>query len=173
MGPHLMSAQSAVDLLAQLRASGVEPCVGGGWAVDALLGRQTRDHSDLDLWARATDVQQLFAAFAPRGLDRVFPWPGDRPWNFVLHDGGILRVDLHFYGELRDGSWHYGSAVGGERFPAAALEARGEIAGVAVRCEAPEWSVRWHTGYPPRPVDRHDVPLLCDRFTIEVPEPYR
>lgn len=44
------------------------------------------------------------------------------------------------------------------------------VAGVAVRCESAEWAVRWHTGYPARAVDRHDVTLLCRRFGIAVPE---
>jgi lincosamide nucleotidyltransferase A/C/D/E len=173
MGPHLMSADSAGRLLAVARDHGLDVRVGGGWAVDALLGTQTRDHSDLDLWVRATDVEPLFAGLASCGVDRVYPWPGDRPWNFVLHDGGRLRVDLHFYESLPDGSWHYGSASSGERFPGAALAGRGDIGGVAVQCDAPEWSVRWHTGYPPRHVDRHDVSLLCERFAIELPEQFR
>jgi lincosamide nucleotidyltransferase A/C/D/E len=173
MGSHLMSAESATRLLAVLGDRGVDPSVGGGWAVDALLGEQTREHSDLDLWIRATDAEPLFTAFASIGLDRVFPWPGDRPWNFVLHDGGTLRVDLHFYEVLADGDWHYGGAAGGERFPSVALDGGGVIGGVDVRCDAPEWSIRWHTGYDPRSVDRHDVPLLCDRFGIALPEEYR
>jgi lincosamide nucleotidyltransferase A/C/D/E len=51
----------------------------------------------------------------------------------------------------------------GYTFPAAALEGRGLIAGTQVRCEAPEWAVRWRTGYAIRDVDCHDVfPALYD-----------
>jgi lincosamide nucleotidyltransferase A/C/D/E len=165
-----MTAESALGLLHSALAEDVDVCVGGGWAVDALLGRQTREHSDLDLWVRACDAHPLFVALARRGVDRVFPWPGDRPWNFVLHDGEALRVDLHFYEPLVDGGWHYGSSAADESWPAAALEGRGTIAGTDVRCEAAEWSVRWHSGYPLRDVDRHDVRLLCERFGLELPE---
>jgi lincosamide nucleotidyltransferase A/C/D/E len=82
-------------------------------------------------------------------------------------------VDLHFYELLADGGWHYGSATAGEHFPAVALDGRGVIGGVGVRCDAPQWSIRWHTGYDLRPVDRHDVPLLCERFGVALPEEYR
>ena len=137
-----------------------------------MLGEQTREHSDLDVWAPADHLERLFVALAAGGVDRVFPWPGDRPWNFVLHDGGRLRVDLHLYERLPDGSLHFGSAVDGVTFPAEALVGQGLIAGTVVRCEAAEWAVRWHTGYPTRDVDRHDVSLLCERFGIDRPEAF-
>jgi lincosamide nucleotidyltransferase A/C/D/E len=169
---HHMPADSAVRILQRLADGGVGACLGGGWAVDALLGQQTREHSDLDLWIAATDADGLFSVLADLGIDRIYPWPGDRPWNFVLHDGGRLRLDLHFYERLDDGACHYGSVLGNQRFPADALTGRGRIAGVAVRCEEPAWSVRWHTGYPVRTVDRHDVPMLCERFGLALPEEY-
>src|SRR5687767_3676578 len=82
------------------------------------------------------------------GVDRIFPWPGDRPWNFVLHDGRRHRVDLHLYEDREDGQIHYGSALAGDVFPAAALDGCGKIGAQSVRCESPEWALRWHTGYP-------------------------
>lgn len=170
MSQYSMSAQDVVALLEQLAAHEVDLCLAGGWGVDALLREQTREHSDLDLWAPAAHVERMFAAFAKVGVDRVFPWPGDRPWNFVLHDGVRLRVDLHLYEKLTDGTLHYGSVVDGYVFPADALAGQGSVAGVDVRCEAAEWAVRWHTGYPARAVDRHDVPLLCQRFGVALPE---
>ncbi|GAA0810486.1 aminoglycoside nucleotidyltransferase [Spirilliplanes yamanashiensis] len=164
-----MAAGDAAALLDTLERHDADVCVGGGWGVDALLGEQTRDHADLDIWVPAAHLERLFRAFAPLGLDRVLPWPGDRPWNFVLHDGSSSRVDLHLYETLPDGTLHYGSAVDGLTFPAEALQGRGTLAGRPVRCEAAEWAVRWHTGYPARDADRHDVPLLCARFGIALP----
>lgn len=164
-----MTAEDVVALHDGLTEHEVEACLGGGWGVDALLEEQTREHSDLDLWLPAAQLAHLFLAFVERGVDRIFPWPGDRPWNFVFHDRVRLRIDLHLYEVLPNGSIHYGSVIDGIAFPAEALSGRGTIAGKAVRCESPEWAVRWHTGYPPRAVDRHDVRLLCERFGIDVP----
>jgi lincosamide nucleotidyltransferase A/C/D/E len=169
---YVMTAGEAAILLEGLSANDVDVCVGGGWGVDALLKEQTREHADLDLWAPATHLERLFVVFAERGVDRIFPWPGDRPWNFVLHDGVRLRVDLHLYEPIPGGSLHYGSVLDGVTFPVQALAGQGLIAGTAVRCEAPEWAVRWHTGYPPRDVDRHDVQWLCRRFGIPLPQTF-
>jgi lincosamide nucleotidyltransferase A/C/D/E len=169
MTRYLMPSADAVALLGGLQDHGVDVCLSGGWGVDALLGEQTREHADLDLWAPAAQVPQLFVSLVAQGVDRIFPWPGDRPWNFVLHDGASLRVDLHLYEKLDDDTVHFGSVTDGVTFPTAALGGRGRIDGTPVRCEAPEWAVRWHTGYPPRDVDRHDVPLLCARFGVPLP----
>jgi lincosamide nucleotidyltransferase A/C/D/E len=73
---------------------------------------------------------------------------------------------------LPDGSLHYGPVVGGDTFPGQALGGEGTIAGVTVRCEAPDWAVRWHTGYPPRPTDHHDIARLCGRFGVPVPDAF-
>ncbi len=168
-----MTAESAVNVLDRLADHGVEACVGGGWAVDALPGQQTREHSDLDLWVAAPDLEPLIVTFADCGLDRTGPWPGDRPWNFVVHNGAHLRVDLHLYEPLTPDTWYYGSVTDGEAFPTSALRGRGAIAGAPVRCESPEWAVRWHNGYPVRAVDRHDIPLLCQKFGFDIPNLYR
>lgn len=173
MSRHVMPAADAAALLRALRDGGVDACVGGGWAVDALLGQQTREHSDLDIWLAATDLHDLFRIVAERAVDRIYPWPGDRPWNFVLHDGAARRIDLHLYEVLRDGTLQYGSVLKPFVMPAEALSGAGEIDGVPVRCEAPSWAVSFHTGYPPRPSDHHDVRLLCRRFQVELPPAYR
>lgn len=166
---HLMSAADAVEILAALARSGVDVRLGGGWCVDALVGRQTRPHADLDLWLPALGFEHAVAVFAEIGVDRLYPWGGDRPWNFVLHDGGLRRVDLHIFEVGRGGSLHYGGFESGTLIPAEALGGTGRIGDREVRCEAPEWSLRWHTGYPPRPQDDHDVAVLRDRFGLAVP----
>lgn len=172
--PHLMTAATAVHIVQTLQQQNVGVTVGGGWAVDALLGQQTRDHEDLDLWLTAADLDPLIPAFVGLGIDRLLPWGGDRPWNFVLHDGGHLRVDLHLYEPLPDGLLHYGSVTTKATvFPAAALAGHGTIAAVPVTCDSPSWALTCHTGYPPRPVDHHDVTLLCARFQLELPTAYR
>ncbi|XVV10685.1 nucleotidyltransferase domain-containing protein [Actinoplanes sp. CA-131856] len=169
MDHYAMSAEDAVRLLDSVEAAGVDVCLSGGWAVDALLGEQTREHTDLDLFLPATDLAKLVTALGDHGIDRLAPRPDTRPWNFVLNDGARLQVDLHLYEPLPNGALHYGPATENFSFPAEALTGEGEITGRRVRCETPEWSVRWHTGYPPRPADHHDVPLLCQRFGLPLP----
>jgi len=44
-----MPAASLVDLLQLFESAGIEVWLDGGWAVDALLGEQTRPHKDVDI----------------------------------------------------------------------------------------------------------------------------
>ncbi|HKE67879.1 MAG TPA: hypothetical protein VKB55_01410 [Nocardioidaceae bacterium] len=173
MTEYAMPPESARTLLTALDAHGVAVCVGGGWAVDALVGRPTRRHADLDVWVDAADTEGLFAAFVDEGVDRIHPWPGDRPWNFVLHDGHTRRVDLHLYETLGDGRLHYGSVQASFIFTSDDVSGAGEIAGLPVRCERPEFALRNHTGYEVRDVDRHDVAVLCEHFGLRPPPDYR
>ena len=170
---HTMPPAVAAEILRALQKKHVEVYVGGGWAVDALLQRNTREHDDLDLWLPIGSAEGCFAVMAEIGLDRIFPWPGDRPWNFVLHDGGARRVDLHFFERLSDGRVHYGSVREGEVLPSEAFAGTGSITDLVVRCESPAWAVKFHEGYPPRPKDRHDVTLLCELFGIDIPSTLR
>jgi lincosamide nucleotidyltransferase A/C/D/E len=168
-----MDSMNALRIVSSLRRAGVEATVGGGWAIDALVGRQTRPHSDLDLWVAAEDLEALTKTFVDLGLDRLFPWGNDRPWNFVVHDGGERRVDLHFYEHLSGGQVHYGSVRGGDVFDLAYLRGHGTIDEADVVCESPEWALRCHTGYPPRSVDRDDVKNLCAQFDLPLPDAFR
>lgn len=164
-----MTSASAERILLSLTAAGVRPAVGGGWAIDALLGRQTREHGDLDLWLPAEDLEPLLPVAADLGIDRLLPWGGDRPWVVVLHDGGELRVDLHMYEPLGDGFLHYGSVLSGHRIPEDALQGRGHIGGLQVTCDSPEWALQCKSGHTPREVDLADIPLLCEAFGLEKP----
>jgi lincosamide nucleotidyltransferase A/C/D/E len=172
MSDDLMPPEAALRLLGALQENGVSACVGGGWGVDALVGEQTREHSDLDLWVAASELEHLIVVFVEHGVDRILPWGGDRPWNFVLHDGVSRRVDLHLYEPLGEGRLHYGSVAAPFVFSVDDLGAQGEIDGTPVRCERPEFALSNHSGYPPREVDGHDMALLCQRFALAVPPGY-
>jgi lincosamide nucleotidyltransferase A/C/D/E len=46
---HETSLTNVVDLLRLFQAADLEVWLDGGWAVDAVLGEQTRAHRDLDI----------------------------------------------------------------------------------------------------------------------------
>lgn len=167
MAERSMDARTVVELLRFLEEHSFEIYVDGGWAVDALLGGETRAHEDLDIAMPHSQVPLLRSLLGGRGFAeeaRKDSWE----CNFVLADEQGSRLDVHSY-TLDDA----GRNIFGVPYIREHLTGRGSIDGYAVRCIAPEWLVKFHTGYRIDENDRHDVRLLCERFGIELPDEYR
>jgi lincosamide nucleotidyltransferase A/C/D/E len=161
-----VTGKDVVDLVVFLEEHGVELYIDGGWAVDAVLGAQTRTHDDLDIALPHAQVPQARALLVARGFcerHRKDSWE----CNFVLSDALGRDLDVHSY--TLDAR---GLNVGGVPYRAEQLTGRGVIGSHPVRCVSPEWLVRFHTGYEPDENDWHDVKLLCERFQIPVPDEY-
>ena len=158
-----MDAQDVIELLEFLEESELEIYVDGGWAVDALLGQQTRNHDDLDVAIPHAQVPLLRRLMATRGFHEQ---PGPDSWecNFVLADAGDRRLDVHAY--TLDAA---GKNLGGVPYAAEHLSGTGVIAKRPVRCIDPAWLVKFHTGYKVDEKDRQDVRLLCERFGFPLP----
>ncbi len=71
-----MTAEDVIDLLAALDAGGLAYWVDGGWGLDALLGRQTRTHRDLDLGVRLDDVPRIETLLPQFRHESEEEWPG-------------------------------------------------------------------------------------------------
>jgi lincosamide nucleotidyltransferase A/C/D/E len=54
-----MTLEDVVEVLTALDAGGIDYWVDGGWGIDALLARQTREHHDLDLGVGLDDVPKI------------------------------------------------------------------------------------------------------------------
>jgi lincosamide nucleotidyltransferase A/C/D/E len=162
-----MDARGAAELVRFLEGHSLEIYVDGGWAVDALLGVETRGHDDLDIALPHAQVPRLRELLSDRGFREQ---AREDSWecNFVLADEHGSRVDVHSYTLDDEGRNFFGVPYMSQH-----LTGRGSIDVYPVRCIAPEWLVKFHTGYEIDENDRHDVRLLCERFGIELPEEYR
>jgi lincosamide nucleotidyltransferase A/C/D/E len=169
-----MQLNDVLELLDLADSVGIELWVDGGWGVDAVLGRQTRPHSDLDIVIERRHEPSFAVALRERGF---LPVERDdtSSWNYVLGDDLGREVDFHVIERLPDGDWAYGPAEGPVDMvvPAAALTGHGRIRDRTVRCHTPQAQVRFHTGYPVDAEDWADVSALCEQFGIPVPEDYR
>ena len=131
-----MDAARVLDLLADLEALGIQLWLDGGWAVDALLGEQTRPHDDLDLVSRLEDSAQIEKALGARGYVQA---GGGLPHSFELVDAEGHQVDVHPAAFNPDGDGVYQMVGGGEWiFPASGFGGVGRILGRAVPCLTPE-----------------------------------
>jgi lincosamide nucleotidyltransferase A/C/D/E len=163
----IMTAHDAVELYDLLERNGVTTWVDGGWSVDALLGKQTRPHIDLDIAIRHRDVPKLRALLEARGYKNV-PRDDTRDCNFVLGDDQGHQIDAHSFELDKNGHNTFGIA-----YEAAHFGGEGIIDGRKVKCINPKTLVEFHTGYPLDDDDHHDVLALCEKFGIELPEEHK
>jgi lincosamide nucleotidyltransferase A/C/D/E len=163
-----MTPGALVDLLQLFESAGIEVWLDGGWAVDALLGTQTRPHQDVDIILRVADLPRLREILGSRGFTIR---PGGTESNFVLADDSGLEVDVHAIAFDRDGNGVYRMENGSDWiFPAAGFSGRGLVQDVAVRCLSAEAQVLCHAhGYVPTEKDLQDMELLHARFGVELP----
>ena len=160
--------QTEVVALYQLLADhGIEVWLDGGWGIDALIGEQTRPHTDLDIAVRHDDVAELRQLLMARGYEPV-ERADTQPWMFGLGDEHGQEVDVHSFTFDEHGENIYGVA-----YPAESLTGTGSLGSQTVRCIAADWAVKFHTAYAPRAVDRHDLKLLHERLGVDVPDQYK
>jgi lincosamide nucleotidyltransferase A/C/D/E len=150
---HDMSAEDVVAILDAVEAAGLTVWVDGGWAIDAVAGRQTRAHDDLDLVAPLAEIPELERQLAALGYERA---GGAPPTSFESVDALGRQVDVHPVAEdgayaLREGGvWHY---------PVDGFAGQGTIGGRVVRCLTAEAQVVCRSGYDPVDPAKHERDL--------------
>ena len=153
-----MLLEDVLAVTSALRGAGIAHWVGGGWGVDALVGRQTRAHRDLDLAVDASRLDAAVALLATLGYHPETDW---LPVRLELAADGERWVDLHpvvFDGEGNGRQ----EGLGGTYFayPATDLVV-GRIDEHPLPCLSAARQQVFHSGYAPRPVDVHDLALLA------------
>jgi lincosamide nucleotidyltransferase A/C/D/E len=166
----VVNIDDVLELLHTFEYGGVRCWLDGGWGVDALLGRQTRDHADLDLALDAAHLATAERLLTARGFTIQRNW---LPTALALRDAEGREgreVDLHPLettadsgGDqiLEDGArYHYGPPV------------LGRIGGRTVPCCSAEQQAEMHLGYAPRDKDQVDMTLLASELGVALPPPY-
>jgi lincosamide nucleotidyltransferase A/C/D/E len=131
--------------------------IGGGWGVDALAGRQTRAHRDLDLLIVAAKEDTALTALAGLGYAVETDW---RPVRVEVGAPGRGWVDLHPVVFDAEGNGVQAGLDGARFSYPRDCFTTGRIGERTVPCLTVECQLRLHQGYAPRPVDLADLEVL-------------
>ncbi len=143
-----MSGESVLAIVDALQAADVRCGISGGWGVDALAGKCTRTHRDLDLIIEAHDTQRAVEVLGQLGYWEWYRVDSDVPLysRVVLHDHELAgrAVDLH---PLAPSSMQTEFTTG-------------TIKGREVSCMSLDLQLKTHSNYRKRARDRADIAVL-------------
>jgi lincosamide nucleotidyltransferase A/C/D/E len=163
-----VDARGVTELLDLLRHAEVLAWVDGGWGVDALLGEQSRPHSDLDLVVGRPELEVVHDLLWALRFEVSRDW---LPNAIAYVDLAGRQVDLHPVDPTPDGGGDQIQLDGQSRWHCSAPVA-GVIGGRPVLCCPVEDQVACHLGYPPRDTDFEDMRRLGERFGLRLPPPF-
>ncbi len=165
-----MLASQVLQILQIFKNIQAQTWIVGGWGVDALIGKQTRRHNDVDIAFDAQDEEKIIQTFYQLGYSIV---EDARPTRFVLKKTDGTEIDMHPI-VFDDSGVGKQLVPGGEPFlyPKDAF-AQGIIDGQKVPCLTVNQQVVFHAGYVPLAKDRHNINVLHEHFAIKIPDAYK
>ena len=166
-----MEKKDVIDLYNKLENLNIKIWIDGGWGVDALRGKQTRFHKDLDITIQQKDIAVFGRILEELGYNEI-KLDIALPHNFVLADEYSNEIDVHVIILNDKGDGIYGPVENGEVYPAASLTGKGKLDNLEVRCISPEYVVKFHSGYDLKEKDLNDVLAICKEFDLEIPNEY-
>lgn len=151
------SAEEVRRVLAGLEAASCMVWLEGGWGVDALVGRQTRPHRDLDIDIDADHEARGLATLSNLGYSIETDW---RPNRVELFAPGHGRVDVHPLVFDDEGNGVQAGFSGESYLYPANVFTTGFIGGRPVGCLTVDQQIAWHAGYELRDQDWADLEHL-------------
>lgn len=140
----LVKAEDVLSLCGLLQENGITVWIDGGWCVDALLGKQTREHPDLDIAVHRNDNAKLRNLLENNGYQEVSRNDSSE-WMYVMRSTDGKQVDVHAFEYDDNGKNIYGVA-----YPHGSLTGKGKINGQEVNCIDPKWMYTFKTAYEPK-----------------------
>ena len=149
-----------------LETAGCQPCLAGGWGIDALLGRITRRHDDIDVIIDQGTDTAAQRALAELGYCEVRTGVAAGPYmpvRTVVRDPpgrtvDLLPMSLSALGEL---------PAAGSGDASHEVVVVGTIRGASFRCLSASVQLMFHEGYEHGPEERQDVALLREYLGLD------
>jgi len=161
-----MTSEKVMALYNRIKENGITVWIDGGWGVDALLGRETRAHSDLDIAVHHKDNAKLRQLLENSGYREEKRFDSSE-FMYVMQNKAVGCVDIHAFAYDETGKNIYGV-----EYPFGSLTGKGVIDEQEVNCTAPEFMLKFKTWYEPKGKDIHDVQALCEKFGFALPDRY-
>ena len=92
----MVNEKDAREIISLAMEAGIDVWLDGGWGVDALMGRQTRQHDDIDLFVQREDEESFIQLIKVQGFEEK-PMPYTLKDHTTWEDEKGRIVDLHIF----------------------------------------------------------------------------
>lgn len=163
----MIGINDACEILSWAYNNNIEIWLDGGWGVDALLGKETRQHNDIDLFVEEKNYNKFIEIIKNKGFNEIVVEYTSEVHTF-WSDNKLRIIDLRMFKDNCDGTICYE----GEVFQKNIFDGVGKIGNIMVSCINAKNQVLFHLGYEFGESEIHDVKLLCKEFDIPIPKEY-
>lgn len=153
----IVTQDDLLKVLDLIEHTGIRYWLDGGWGVDILAGKQTREHRDIDIDFDSHYTEKLLHILQTNGYEIVTDW---RPVRIELYHPQLGYIDIHPFVLNDDGTAKQSNLEGGW------YEFEADFFGNAIfnerniPCISAKGQKIFHTGYELREVDIHDIEVI-------------
>lgn len=149
--------EDLITVITLLENEGITYWIDGGWGVDILAGKQTRDHRDIDINFDSQYTETLLNLLKAYGYEISTDW---RPVRIELYSEQYGYLDIHPFVLNDDGTAKQASIEGGWYEFENILFGTATFEGKTIPCISVQGQKLFHSGYDLRDKDKHDMLIL-------------
>ena len=153
----ITTKEDLMTIINLLKDSNIKYWIDGGWGVDILAGKQTRNHRDIDVDFDAQHTEELLKILLKYGYEVDTDW---KPVRIELYSEKYGYLDIHPFILNEDGTSKQADLEGGfyefekDFFSNAIFE------GKTSPCISLKGQKIFHSGYELRDKDKQDISVL-------------
>lgn len=148
-------------VIALLENADITYWVDGGWGVDLLAGRQTREHRDIDINFDSKHTEKLLNLLIANGYQVDTDW---KPVRIELYSEKRGYLDIHPFILNCDGTAKQADLEGGYYAFDKELFGNAIFDGKVLPCISLKGQKLFHSAYELRNKDKHDI-LILDKLS--------
>ena len=153
----ITTKEDLITIINLLENANIKYWIDGGWGVDILAGKQTRNHRDIDVDFDAQHTEELLKILLKYGYEVDTDW---KPVRIELYSEKYGYLDIHPFILNEDGTSKQADLEGGfyefekDFFSNAIFE------GKTIPCISLKGQKIFHSGYELRDKDKQDISVL-------------
>ena len=153
----ITTKEDLMTIINLLENANIKYWIDGGWGVDILAGKQTRNHRDIDVDFDAQHTEELLKILLKYGYEVDTDW---KPVRIELYSEKYGYLDIHPFILNEDGTSKQADLEGGFYEFEKGFFSNAIFEGKTIPCISLKGQKIFHSGYELRDKDKQDISVL-------------